>query len=161
MTKIIFEKDLEFCIFIAYYQQLIMDTKELKVSYKSKKSTSIFVQHFGTSINLDRIKFMSLFICALCKVQTVCFKKLAYCFDHPSKSESSLRHIQRFMADYVLNKDLIAKLIFTLLPHELPYTLVIDRTNWKFGNTDINVLVFVYINRKAYHLPTRMERIRL
>lgn len=117
-----------------------MDIKEFKVSYKCKELASILVHHFGKSINLARIKFMSLVICALCKVRTVCFEKLACCFDHSSRSESSFRRIQRFMAHYVLDQDWIAKLIFTLLPHEPPYTLVTDKTNLKLGNTDINVL---------------------
>ncbi|MDR3268041.1 MAG: IS4 family transposase, partial [Tannerella sp.] len=52
----------------------------------------------------------------------------------------SLRRIQRFMAEYVLNTDLIARLIFRLLPHKPPYRPAMDRTNWKFGETNINVL---------------------
>ena len=53
-----------------------MNTKT-KVSHKNSDLTSILVSHFGKSINLARIKFIGLFICALCKVQVVCFEKLA------------------------------------------------------------------------------------
>ena len=45
------------------------------------------------------------------------------------------------MAEYLLDTDLIAKLIFRLLPHDPPFRLAMDRTNWKFGQQDINVLV--------------------
>jgi hypothetical protein len=96
-------------------------------------------------MNLARIKFISLFICALCKVQTVCFEKLAYGFDNGTSRSSSLRRIQRFMAQYSLDSDLVAKFIFTLLPHDPPFTLAMDRTNWKFGETNINALVLAVV----------------
>jgi hypothetical protein len=44
------------------------------------------------------------------------------------------------MAEYMLDTDIIARLIFKMLPHKPPYKLVMDRTNWKFGETNINVL---------------------
>ena len=100
---------------------------------------------FGESMNLARIKFFGLFISALCKVQTVCFEKLASSFDSDAKMDSSLRRIQRFMSEYILDTDLIARFIFALLPHKPPYRLVMDRTNWKFGNTDINILVLAIV----------------
>ena len=96
-------------------------------------------------MNLARIKFLGLFICALCKVQTVCFEKLAPAFETKAKSSASLRRIQRFMSEYVLETDLIARLIFTMLPHKPPYRLAMDRTNWKFGETNINVLTLAIV----------------
>ena len=138
-------KTLKFRIFIANYQSVIMKTKDSKVSHKSSDLTSVLVEHFGKSLNFARIKFISLFICALCKVQVVCFEKLASGFENNCGSDSSLRRIQRFMADYSLDKDLIARLIFALLPHEPPYSIAIDRTNWKFGQTNINILVLAIV----------------
>ncbi len=37
--------------------------------------------------------------------------------------------------------DLIAQLIFSLLPDKENLKLSIDRTNWKFGQTDINIFM--------------------
>ena len=139
------EKTLKFCIFIADYQSVIMKTKDSKVSHKSSELTSVLVEHFGKSLNLARIKFISLFICALCKVQSVCFEKLASGFENNCGNDSSLRRIQRFMAAYSLDKDLIARLIFALLPHKPPYSIAMDRTNWKFGQTNINILVLAIV----------------
>jgi len=107
---------------------------------------------FGDSMNLARIKFFSLFIIALIKVQSVCFEKLSCAFDSGAKRESSLRRIQRFFSEYCFDADLAAKFIFRLLPHNAPYCLVLDRTNWKFGNTDINVLVLA-ITYKGVAFP--------
>jgi hypothetical protein len=78
-------------------------------------------------MNLARIKFLSLFLCALFKVQTVGLYKLAADFETDAKSDSSLRRIQRFIASYTLDTDLIARLIFKLLPHNPPYRLAMDR----------------------------------
>ena len=102
-------------------------------------------QIFGDKMNLARIKFFGLFICALCKVQTVCFEKLAASFETDVKVDSSLRRIQRFMSEYLLDTNLIARLVFALLPHEPPYRLAIDRTNWKFGSSNINILVLAIV----------------
>jgi hypothetical protein len=96
-------------------------------------------------MNLARIKLFGMFICALCKVQSVGFEKLSTAFETDSKSDSSLRRIQRFMADYRLDTDLIARLIFRLLPHKPPFRLAIDRTNWKFGYKNINILTLAII----------------
>jgi len=49
------------------------------------------------------------------------------------------------MADYLLDTDLIARLVFALLPHEPPYRLSLDRTNWKFGSTNINILALAIV----------------
>ena len=119
----------------------------MNTSNESKISilTSTLVDIFGDKMNLARIKFFGLFISALCKVQTVCFEKLAVSFETRTSSDSSLRRIQRFMAGYVLDTDLIARLVFALLPHEPPYRLSLDRTNWKFGSTNINILALAVV----------------
>jgi hypothetical protein len=122
-----------------------MKTKELKVEYKSTQLIAILCKNFAGKMNLARIKFFGMFICALCKVQTVGYEKLAAAFEATAKSDSSLRRIQRFMAEYVLDTDLIARLIFKLLPHKPPYRLAMDRTNWKFGQTNINVLTLAVV----------------
>lgn len=111
-----------------------------KVENKVTILSNTLTEFFGDKMNLARIKFFGLFISALCKVQTVCFEKLACSFDSDAKMDSSLRRIQRFMAEYVLDTDLVARFVFSLLPHKPPYRLVLDRTNWKFGSKDINIL---------------------
>ena len=54
--------------------------------------------------------------------------------------DSNLRRIQRFIANYALNLDLVARMIFSLLPVKDGLVLSMDRTNWKFGEFNINIL---------------------
>jgi hypothetical protein len=117
-----------------------MKANNFKVEYKSTRLISILSQSLAGKMNIARVKFFGLFICALCKVQTVNFCKLATAFETPAKPGSALRRIQRFMAEYALNPDLLARLIFKMLPHKPPFKLVMDRTSWKFGRANINVL---------------------
>ena len=111
------------------------------VNIKYTELVSILNQHFQGNVNLARVKFISLFICSLCKVQSVTFNKISRAFDSMAKPESSMRRIQRFIAGYALDSDLIAKLIFSLLPSQERFKLTIDRTNWKLGQTDINIFM--------------------
>ena len=97
---------------------------KIKVENKVTVLSDTLKEFFGDKMNLARIKFFGLFISALCKVQTVCFEKLACGFDSSVKADSSLRRIQRFISEYSLDSDLVARFIFALLPHEPPYRLV-------------------------------------
>ena len=117
----------------------------IRIENKNSILLETLSQIFGDKMNLARIKFFGLFICALFKVQTVCFDKLAISFDTDVKYESSLRRIQRFMSLYLLDTDIIARLVFALLPHKPPYRLAMDRTNWKFGSANINILVIAIV----------------
>jgi hypothetical protein len=93
-----------------------------------------------TQWNLARVRFLVAFITTVCKLQTVNFQKLAQGLGGTSQVDSNLRKIQRFFSSYVVNEDLIAKIIFSLLPNKPPYRLCLDRTNWQFGVLDINIL---------------------
>lgn len=115
--------------------------EKINVENKSSEFISIMNDQFQGKINLARLKLISMFVIALCKVQTVGFEKLANAFDTQAKAGSSLRRIQRFIATYALDSDLIARLIFGLLPDKENLKLSIDRTNWQFGQTDINIFM--------------------
>ena len=112
------------------------------VCLKTKELTSVLNTQFSGTLNLARVKLIALFICSLCKVQTVTFSKLANAFDCSAEPHSSLRRIQRFIANFSLDSDLIAQLIFGLLPNKNEKLILsIDRTNWKFGQLDINIFM--------------------
>lgn len=113
--------------------------KNIKVEDKYNELTELFKDKTGW--NKARVKFFVLFICSMCKLQTVSFVKLSQGFEGKALQESNLRRIQRFFAEFMVDNHLIARIVFSLLPHEPPYKLSLDRTNWKFGKTDINILM--------------------
>jgi len=78
---------------------------------------------------------------SLCKVRSVNFSKLSSGFDNSAESSSNYRRIQRFFAEVELPMEIVSKLIFGLLPNKESLVLVIDRTNWKLGNSNRNVLM--------------------
>ena len=85
--------------------------KNISLEDKSKQFSDILKENLEKSdskINKARLNLMSMFILALCKVQTVNFQKLASSFESETKAESSLRRLQRFIANFDLCIDAIA-----------------------------------------------------
>ncbi len=124
---------------------------------KNSELISVLKPHFKDNCNLARIKFISLFICALCKVKTVNYDRLASGFETQADKNSVYRRIQRFMAEFDLPMELIAKLIFKILPKADKRVLVLDRTNWKFGKANINILMLgVCYKNVAFPLMFKM-----
>jgi hypothetical protein len=110
---------------------------------KAEDKYSALFEYFSAQLSWHqaRIKFFVLLITAVCKMQTVCFEQLATGMDSPAQTSSSLRRIQRFFAAFTIDKDIIARLLFRLLPCQSNLILSIDRTNWQFGKTDINIFM--------------------
>lgn len=124
---------------------------------ESKSSELVSILHEQSGWNLARVKFFVLMISALCKVQLVALKKLATTFDCNASTSSSLQRIQRFIAAYLLDTDLISRLIFRLLSHKPPFRLAMDRTNWKFGQHNINELnIAVVYQEVAFQLLIKL-----
>ncbi len=92
-------------------------------------------------INLACKKFMVLFVEGLIKGRSVQFIEVANHMSTQVKTESNLRRIQEFIANYALDYEQIALLLCCFLPSKGQVTLAIDRTNWQFGECDINFLV--------------------
>lgn len=118
-----------------------MKTTNSKDLVKGNQILPIMQEHFGQSMNLARIKLMALLLHALCVVQTVSPHKLADAMPTAVDKDSNLRRLQRFFARYVLDLDIIARMIFSLLPVKTEFVLSMDRTNWKFGDFNINILM--------------------
>jgi len=100
----------------------------------------------------SRVKFMSMFITALIKVRTVNLTQLALSLNPSAQSISSYRRLQRFFAFFELDFNAIARFVVSLLPSNLHFVLTLDRTNWKLGKVDINLLVLA-ISYKGIAFP--------
>ncbi len=118
-----------------------MKVTDSKDTFKVNAILPIMQVHFGNHMNLARIKLMALLLHALCVVQTVSLHKLAAAMPTALDRDSNLRRLQRFIAGYALSLDIVAKMIFSLLPCKDKLVLSMDRTNWKFGNFNINILM--------------------
>ncbi len=84
---------------------------------------------------------MVLFIEGLIKGRSVQFIEVANHMSTKVKTESNLRRIQDFIANYEMNYEQIALLLCCFLPAKGQVILAIDRTNWQFGQCNINFLV--------------------
>ncbi len=115
--------------------------KNSSTSVKDIELLRLFKAHFKGDLNLARIRLICLFINALCKVKSVNFVKISAGFATSTDASSSYRRIQRFMAFVDFSSIWVAKLIFSLLPQKKGLILSIDRTNWKFGSKNINILM--------------------
>jgi len=106
-----------------------------------------------TGWNLARVKFLARFLVALFAVKTVCLTQIASIFPSEAKSESSYKRLQRFLNGFDLDFSELACFLATLIKVPTPWTLAIDRTNWKLGKTTINFLVLALVHRGvAFHL---------
>ena len=87
---------------------------DFKTTDKDSDLFDTLLAHFGKTINLARIKFLSKMLKAIVILRTVNFAKLATAFGGKADALSSMRRIQRFMANYDLDLSLVARLIFKL-----------------------------------------------
>jgi len=108
---------------------------------KSTELSLVLAQNFESKINKARLKLISMMVLSLCKVKTVNYLALANVFDSGSSPGSSMRRIQRFMAGFDFSMRLVSSFIFGILPNKKNLILVMDRTNWKFGDKNINILM--------------------
>lgn len=115
----------------------------MNTSLSSKDTTliSVLQGHFNSELNLARVRLICLFITALCKIKTINYDRLASAFDTSVAKSSSYRRIQRFMKEFNFPMKTVSTLIFKLLPDCNDLVLVLDRTNWKFGSKNINILM--------------------
>lgn len=104
---------------------------------------------------------------ALLKLRSINLTELASAFPSEARKESRYRRIQRFICEHFLNFDVVALFIMQLFCFlETDYTLTLDRTNWKWGEKNINILMlavvykgvaipvyWVLLNRKATPTP--------
>ena len=92
------------------------------------------------TLNKARLTCLCCIILSLLKVQTVNFNRLSQGFSSSAKLESKLRRIQRFFSEFELDENAFSLLLLKMLPIQGKLQLSLDRTNWKFGQLNINIL---------------------
>lgn len=92
-----------------------------------------------THFHKQRMRFVATFLTALIQLSTVNLAKLALAL--AAKPASNYRRIQRFFAEAKLPQRATAALVLHLLPLKDRFVISIDRTEWHFGTTPINILM--------------------
>ncbi len=88
-----------------------------------------------------RLDCLGQIIQALFVVRTINLTQVASAFTSEVKAESSYRRVCRFFTGFTFDMSRIVLLIFRLFPLGDKCTLILDRTNWKWGKTPINILM--------------------
>ncbi len=96
-------------------------------------------QHFGW--HGARLRFLTLFLIALFRVRTVNLSALSIAMPSKAEADSRYKRLQRFFSGFDLDYGDWAKGMMNLMAIPQPWTLAIDRTNWKVGKVDHNILM--------------------
>lgn len=107
--------------------------------------------------NKARINFFVKMLMALFATRTVNLDRLADGIASDADKESRYRRLQRFFALFSIDFDIIAGFIFKLFfTNGGKWYLTMDRTNWKWGKSDINILTLA-IAYKGIAIPIYWE----
>jgi len=102
--------------------------------------------HF--SMSKSRLMTFAVLICGVVQARTVNLSHLAGHFPGAALHASNYRRLQRVFQHERLDGDVVARLVVGVLNHTRPRYLALNRTNWKFGGRDINVLVLALVTRR-------------
>ena len=102
--------------------------------------------HFGLS--KTRLETLAVLLVGLANGRTVNLSHLASQFPGDAQHGSNYRRLQRFFQFVRLDGDTVARLIVGMLNCGRPKLLALDRTNWKLGSRDVNVLVLAIVTRR-------------
>lgn len=104
-----------------------------------KQIKSVFEQYYDWS--RYRIDFFGNLISAIIRSRSVNMQKVAENIEGTAKTQSNYRRIQRLFKEQEVDYDMTARLLSTILPDDEQWILTMDRTNWKLGKSNINLLV--------------------
>lgn len=121
------------------------------MSEEGKGLVEILNEHFGW--NKARMTCFAEMILALIKVRTVNLFQLACAFESDAQMESRYKRIKRFFSGFMIDLSCVASWMVKLfgLDKERFY-LSMDRTNWCWGKSDINILMLSIVY-KGIALP--------
>ena len=94
----------------------------------------------NTGINRARIYIIVGLIIAIIKLGRVNLKKLAPLINPKRSDRTNYRRLNKFFEKFSFDKKIRARLLGSFLEDE-KWILTMDRTNWKFGKSNINFLV--------------------
>ncbi|MEO0900339.1 MAG: IS4 family transposase [Bacteroidota bacterium] len=103
-------------------------------------------------LHKSRLKCLVQLLLGFLTVRSVNLCKLSLCFDVEVKSNSVYRRIQRFLSGVIFPFDQLSCFVWDKFQDTGPTVLALDRTNWKFGKANINILM-LSICRDGFAVP--------
>jgi hypothetical protein len=94
----------------------------------------------STNWNKARVFVIVGLVVSIIILGRVNLKKLATKINPKETKEVNYRRLTRFFQNFKFNKNMIAQLMSSFLPKG-EWVLSMDRTNWKFGKVNINILM--------------------
>lgn len=109
---------------------------------------------FGKHLNWQgsRITFLSLFIISMLQERTVNLTQISNGFATKGKKSGKVRRTEDFFRKFEINYDDIARLLSSFIDNISKWTLTMDRTNWKIGKVNINIL-YLAVAYKSIAIP--------
>ena len=104
------------------------------------------------TLTKPRTDLIALFIFSILKVGTVNLVKISVAMGSKAQAKSNYRRLQRFIDQVRWCFKTLVPLILKWADIKSPLTLVIDRTNWKLGKANINILCISVVNEN-YCIP--------
>ena len=109
------------------------------------KHTGLLAQlkESGLKLHRSRLEFLSLLMMAMVQAKTVNLASLVGMMEGKAQADSLYRRAQRFFQGLRLADEMVFGYALKLHPRK-SYSLCLDRTNWKFGKLNINILTLAY-----------------
>lgn len=97
-----------------------------------------------------RLTCFSELLLALFRTQQMNLSRLAVAMDSPAEISARYRRLQRFFSEVRFDYDALARLIMQLFDiGDEPYYLTLDRTNWRWGKKNLNLLTLGVVYKGA------------
>lgn len=103
-------------------------------------------------LHKSRILTLGVLIVGMIQSRTCNLEKLACHFPGPALVASNSRRLRRFFCAISLDQRVVATVILRTLAPKGALSLSLDRTNWKLGRRDVNILVLALTTRR-YSIP--------
>ena len=117
-----------------------MDSSKLQIN----ELAGILNQHFAW--NKARMDCFVGMLVGLLKTRSINLVEMATGFTSDAQPDSRYRRIQRFIHGHFLSYDKVAWFIMALFGFlDGPFYLAMDRTNWQWGKTNLNILMLAVV----------------
>lgn len=105
----------------------------------ANKMKNIFEKYYDW--DKRRIALLGNFISSMIRSRSVNLQKVAENLEGSAKTESNYRRIQKMFQKQDIDYEITAKILSGVLPDNEKWIIAIDRTNWKLGKLNVNLLV--------------------